>query len=244
MQTIPEFFHGKVILIAGATGFLGQALVAKILTALPNVKRIYLLIRSQTGANGEKRTATDRLENEVFTSSAFAKLKQIHGERFDGWVREKVCAVEGDMAYERLGLSDTDYETLKREVQIFINSGGLVKFDPPIDASLQSNVFGARYAVELAKSCNDAIFLHVSTAYVRGVQPGKVHEELHPPYETYAEQYQAEKGVAIPGTLDAEIEDIQRLSEQVRDEANQPEKRLISSNVKLYEIQVLKQERN
>ena len=79
MQTIPEFFHGKVVLIAGATGFLGQALVAKILTALPDVKRIYLLIRSQTGANGEKRTATDRLENEVFTSSAFAKLRQIHG---------------------------------------------------------------------------------------------------------------------------------------------------------------------
>jgi len=224
MQTIPEFFHGKVVLIAGATGFLGQALVAKILTALPDVKRIYLLIRSQTVANGEKRTATDRLENEVFTSSAFAKLKQIHGEQLEEWLREKVYAVEGDMAYERLGLSDTDYETLQREVQIFINSGGLVKFDPPIDASLQSNVFGSKYAVELAKSCNNAIFLHVSTAYVRGVQPGKVPEELHPPYETYAERYQAEKGELIPSTLDAEIEDIQRLSEQVRIEANQPER--------------------
>ena len=224
MQTIPEFFHGKVILIAGATGFLGQALVAKILTALPDVKRIYLLIRSQTGTDGEKRTATDRLEKDIFASSAFEKLKQIHGERFDGWVREKVYAVEGDLAYERLGLSDTDYETLQREVQIFINSGGLVKFDPPIDESLQSNVLGAKYAVELAKSCNDAIFLHVSTAFVRGVQPGSVPEELHPPYETYAEQYQAEKGEAIPGTLDAEIEDVQRLAEQVRDEANQPEK--------------------
>ena len=224
MQTIPEFFYGKVVLIAGATGFLGQALVAKILTALPDVKRIYLLIRSQTVANGEKRTATDRLENEVFTSSAFAKLKQIHGEQLEEWLREKVYAVEGDMAYERLGLSDTDYETLQREVQIFINSGGLVKFDPPIDASLQSNVLGSKYAVELAKSCNNAIFLHVSTAYVRGVQPGKVPEELHPPYETYAEQYQAEKGEVIPSTLDAEIEDIQRLSEQVRIEANQPER--------------------
>ena len=224
MQTIRDFFHGKVILIAGATGFLGQALVTKMLTALPDVKRIYLLIRSQTGANGEARTATDRLENDVFTSSAFAKLKQIHGERFDRWVREKVCAVEGDMAYERLGLSDADYETLQREVQVFINSGGLVKFDPPIDASLQSNVLGAKYAVELAKSCNDAILLHVSTAYVRGVRPGKVPEELHPPYETYAQQYQAEKGEVIPGTLDAEIEDIQRLSEQVRNEANQPER--------------------
>ena len=224
MQTIPEFFSGKVILIAGATGFLGQALVAKILAALPDVKRIYLLIRSQTESNGERRTAADRLENEVFTSSAFTKLKQIHGERFNGWVREKVCAVEGDMAYERLGLSDADYETLQREVQIFINSGGLVKFDPPIDASLQSNVLGSKYAVELARSCNDAVFLHVSTAYVRGVQPGKVPEELHPPYETYAEQYQVEKGEAIPGTLEAEIEDVQRLSEQVRSEANQPER--------------------
>ena len=224
MQTIREFFHGKVILIAGATGFLGQALVTKMLTALPDVKRIYLLIRSQTGANGEARTATDRLENDVFTSSAFAKLKQIHGERFDRWVREKVYAIEGDLAYERLGLSDADYETLQREVQVFINSGGLVKFDPPIDASLQSNVLGAKYAVELAKSCNDAILLHVSTAYVRGVRPGKVAEELHPPYETYAQQYQAEKGEVIPGTLDAEIEDIQRLSEQVRNEANQPER--------------------
>ena len=222
MQTIPEFFHGKVILIAGATGFLGQALVAKILTALPDVKRIYLLIRSQTEASGEKHTATDRLENEVFASSAFAKLKQIHGEQFDGWIREKVCAVEGDLAYERLGLSDTAYETLQREVQVFINSGGLVKFDPPIDASLQSNVFGAKYAVELARNCNDAVFLHVSTAYVHGVRPGKVPEELHPPYETYAEQYQAEKGEAIPGTLEAEIEDIRRLSEQVRNEGNQP----------------------
>ena len=212
MQTIPEFFHGKVILIAGATGFLGQALVAKILTALPDVKRIYLIIRSQTGTDGKKRTATDRLEKDIFASSAFEKLKQIHGERFDGWVREKVYAVEGDLAYERLGLSDADYETLQREVQVFINSGGLVKFDPPIDESLQSNVLGAKYAVELAKSCNDAIFLHVSTAFVRGVQPGSVPEELHPPYETYAEQYQAEKGEAIPGTLDAEIEDVQRLA--------------------------------
>ena len=224
MQTIPEFFHSKVILIAGATGFLGQALVAKILTALPDVKRIYLLIRSQTGANGEKRTAIDRLENEVFTSSAFAKLRQTHGEQFGGWVREKVYAVEGDMAYERLGLSDIDYEMLQRDVQIFINSGGLVKFDPPIDASLQSNVLGSKYAVELAKSCKAAIFLHVSTAYVRGVQPGKVPEELHPPYETYAEQYHAEKGEVIPRTLEAEIEDIQQLGEQIRNEANRPEK--------------------
>ncbi|MCZ6681372.1 MAG: AMP-binding protein [Candidatus Poribacteria bacterium] len=221
MQTIPEFFRDKAIFITGATGFLGQALIAKILTDLPDVKRIYLLIRSRIEPNGKVYTPANRLENELFTSSVFANLRQIRGEQFDRWIREKVCAVEGDLAYERLGMSDACYEKLQREVQIFISSGGLVKFDPPIDASLQSNVLGTKHAVEFAKGCKDVVFLHVSTAYVRGVQPGKVPEELHPPYETYAEQYQQERGEAIPSTLEAEIEEILQLGEQVRTEANQ-----------------------
>ena len=37
------------------------------------VKRVYLLIRSQTGANGEKRTAIDRLENEGLYFECFCE---------------------------------------------------------------------------------------------------------------------------------------------------------------------------
>jgi long-chain acyl-CoA synthetase len=220
MNTIPEFFRDKVILITGATGFLGKPLVAKILTDLPDIKKIYLLIRSRTEPNGKVRTAADRLEEEIFTSSVFAKLRQIHGTGFDGWIREKVCAVDGDLAEERLGLSDSDYERLKSEVRIFINSGGLVKFDPSIDASLRSNTLGAKYAVEFAKRCNDAVLIHLSTAYVCGMRPGKVVEALHPPYETYAERHRVETGETIPSTLEADIEDILQLSEGVRAEAH------------------------
>ena len=223
MKTIPEFFRDKVILITGVTGFLGKPLVAKILTDLPDVKRIYLLIRGRIEPSGKVCSAADRLEDEVFTSSVFAKLRQIHGEQFDAWIRGKVCAVEGDLAHERLGLSEAYYEKLTSDVQIFINSGGLVKFDPPIDASLRSNTLGAKHAVELAKSCNDAVFIHVSTAYVCGVRPGKVPEELHPPFETYVEQHHKETEQTTPNTLEAEIEDILQIGEQVRAQANHPQ---------------------
>ena len=102
----------------------------------------------------------------------------------------------------------------------FINSGGLVKFDPAIDASLRSNTLGAKYAVEFAKRCNDAVLIHLSTAYVCGMRPGKVAEALHQPYETYADGHRLETGETIPNTLEAEIEDILHLSEKVHADAH------------------------
>jgi long-chain acyl-CoA synthetase len=221
VNTISEFFRNKTILITGATGFLGKPVVAKILADLPDIRRVYLLVRSRTGANGKVNSAADRLEDEFFTSSVFAKLRRIHGDGYDNWIREKVHAVDGDLNYEQLGMSAGNYEKLQGEVQIFINSGGLVKFDPPIDMSMHSNVLGAKYAVEFVKGCNDAVLLHVSTAYVCGTEPGRISEELHSPYEDYAQKMAQEKGEKIPDSLEAEIEDILQISEEIRGEANE-----------------------
>ena len=182
MITISEFFRNKIILITGATGFLGQALVAKILTDLSDTQKIYLLIRSRTEPNGKVRSAQERLEQEFFTANVFTKLRGMHGGEFDQWIREKVVAVDGDLTYERLGLSDAWYQRLQNEVQLFISSAALVKFDPPIDEAAQFNAISTKDAVEFAKGCNDAIFVHVSTAYVCGNRPGKVAEALHPPF--------------------------------------------------------------
>ena len=218
MTTIPEFFRNKIILITGATGFLGQALVAKILTDLPDIQKIYLLIRSRTEPNGKVRSAQERLEQEFFTANVFTKLRGMRGNQFDQWIREKVVAVDGDLTYERLGLSDAWYQRLQNEVQLFISSAALVKFDPPIDEAAQFNAISAKDAVEFAKGCNDAIFIHVSTAYVCGNRPGKVAEALHPPFEVYAKQHKE-----LPETLDTEIEDLLQIGKRVRAEANCPE---------------------
>ena len=223
-MSIADFFRGKVLFITGGTAFLGQPMVAKILTGLPDIHKMYLLIRSRTDARGKRINAQERLENELLTSDVFAALRQHHGGNFDEWAKQKLCAVEGELTHERLGLSDEEYQRLQDEVQLFINIAGVVQFDPPFDESLKGNALAAKHVVTFAKGCQNAVFLHVSTAYVCGDTPGRVPEELPLPYEIYAEQHQEKTGVAIPQTLSAEVEELLSLSEAIHAEADSPER--------------------
>lgn len=222
-MSITEFFHGKVLLITGGTAFLGQPMVAKILTSLPDVKKIYLLIRSRTESNGNVTSAQTRFEKELITSDVFDALRQKHGANFEEWVKEKIEPVEGELTDEKLGFSDDDYQRLQSEVEIFINIAGLVQFDPPFDASLKGNALAAKHVVTFAKGCSGAVFLHVSTAYVCGDRPGHVPEELHPPYEQYAKKHNEDNTTQIPATLTEEIDYLISLNETIRDEAETPE---------------------
>lgn len=224
-MSITDFFHGKVLLITGGTAFLGQPMVAKILTSLPDVKKIYLLIRSRVESNGKVTSAQTRFEKELLTSDVFDALRQKHGAHFEEWVKKKVAAVEGELTDEKLGFSDADYQRLQNEVDIFINIAGLVQFDPPFDASLKGNALAAKHVVTFARGCSDAVFLHVSTAYVCGDRPGHVPEELHPPYAQYARQHNEENTTQIPETLTEEIDYLLSLNESIRDEAETPEQR-------------------
>ena len=222
-MSITDFFRGKVLLITGGTAFLGQPMVAKILTSLPDVKKIYLLIRNRVESNGKVTSAQDRFEKELLTSDVFDALRRLHGANFEAWVTEKITPIEGELTDERLGFSDTDYERLQDEVDVFINIAGLVDFDPPFDASLKGNALAAKHVVTFAKGCSNAVFLHVSTAYVCGDKPGQVSEELHPPYEQFAQQHNEKTGNTIPLTLSEEIDYLLKLNQSIRDEADTPE---------------------
>ena len=94
-MSITDFFRGKVLLVTGGTAFLGQPMVAKILTALPDIQKIYLLIRSRTDTTGKHTSAQERLENELLTSDVFASLRRLHGDNFDAWAQQKLTAIEG-----------------------------------------------------------------------------------------------------------------------------------------------------
>ena len=222
-MSITDFFRGKILLITGGTAFLGQPMVAKILTALPDIQKIYLLIRSRTDPTGKHTSAQERLENELLTSDVFASLRRLHGENFDAWAQQKLTAVEGDLTHERLGFNDAEYQRLQNEVQVFINIAGLVDFDPPFDDSLWGNALAAKHVVNFARGCQDAVFLHISTAYVCGDNPGRVLEELPPSYEHYATQHNEKTGMeTIPETLSEEIEGLLSLSAAIRAEAESP----------------------
>lgn len=54
-STIATFLSGKNIFITGATGFLGQCLIERLLSATQSVGKIYILVRGKHGFSPELR---------------------------------------------------------------------------------------------------------------------------------------------------------------------------------------------
>ena len=52
---IQNFFSGSSVLVTGATGFVGKALVEKLLRSCPDLRTIYLLIRPKRGLDVQTR---------------------------------------------------------------------------------------------------------------------------------------------------------------------------------------------
>ena len=62
--TIPEFYAQKDVFITGATGFVGKCLVEKLLRSLPDLGRLFVLVRRKKGKSGCDRVAA-MLESKV-----------------------------------------------------------------------------------------------------------------------------------------------------------------------------------
>ena len=72
---IRQYFHGRRLLVTGGTGFVGQALIAKVLTTLGDeVECIYALIRPRRRTDGQVIDPAQRLR-EVFEGSVFDPLR-------------------------------------------------------------------------------------------------------------------------------------------------------------------------
>jgi fatty acyl-CoA reductase len=170
---IAEALKGKTILVTGSTGFLGKSIVEKCLRSIPDIGRINLAIRSSA-----RRPASERLEREVLSSSAFKRLREERGEAdFAKLVAEKLAVVEIDLGRDGLGLNDAGREQL-RTCEIVIHSAAAVEFDNPADLSAQTNLLGAARMVEALKASGARPHLvHISTAYVGGMLRGLVREE-------------------------------------------------------------------
>ena len=179
MNRIKAALEKKTIFITGATGFLGQPLVEKILRIAPGVERIYLLIRPRAQLGGQAMTAEERLTKELFQSNVFDRLYRSYGDKSRAFLEEKLVAVSGDISREGLGLGETSRSRLQDEVGVVINSAAAVSFDAPLDEALEVNVLSAGRIAEFASSCKKAVLVHVSTAYVSGANSYIVPETLH-----------------------------------------------------------------
>ncbi|KAL0280646.1 UNVERIFIED_CONTAM: hypothetical protein PYX00_001874 [Menopon gallinae] len=155
IQTIPEFFAEKSVLITGGTGFVGKVLIEKILRSCPEVTKIYLLIRPKGTKTLEDRT------NELRNLPIFVKVK-----RQDENSLLKIVAIKGDVTEPGLGISEEDRKLLIDEVSIVFHVAASVRFDDPLKKAILMNTRGTYEMVKLAQQMRILqSFVHVSTAY-------------------------------------------------------------------------------
>jgi fatty acyl-CoA reductase len=153
---IRERLRGRRVLLTGATGFLGTALLERLLVDVP-VDRIDVLIRGNAAARADK----------LLTSSAFGPARESLGaEKLKELAATKLRPVSGALGGSRPSISD--------DVDLVIHTAATVSFDPPIDDAFKTNLSGT---VSLYEVCRGRPFVHISTAYVAGLTRGTQHEE-------------------------------------------------------------------
>jgi len=145
-----------VVLLTGATGFVGKVVLSELLRRREplGVERVLALVRA-----GDPERADARLGADVVGSPCFAAEPP-------GW-EKRIEAVLGDITRPGLGLSAEARERIRTEVTHVIHCAASIEFSLPLAEATAVNAAGALHALELARSCPRlASLVIVSTAYV------------------------------------------------------------------------------
>ncbi|MGE0305778.1 MAG: HAD-IB family hydrolase [Acidimicrobiia bacterium] len=169
---IAEGLAGKRIAVTGATGFLGTAVVERLLRCVPDCELV-LLIRA-----GRRSTVQQRLTKEILRNDAFDRLRSELGkDEFFEMAARRVQVITGDVGTDGLGLDQHDRSVLA-SCDIVIHSAAAVSFDSPLDSAVEVNLLGPTRIAETLKSLDvRPHMVSVSTCYVAGNRRGAAPEE-------------------------------------------------------------------
>ncbi len=169
---IAEELAGKRIAVTGGTGFLGTALIERLLRSVPDCELV-LLIRP-----GRRATVAQRAKREIFGNDAFDRLREELGkDGFVALVEQRVTPIAGDVGRDGLGLDD-DGRAALAACDLVIHSAATVSFDSPLDAAVEVNLLGpTRITATLQDLGALPHLVSVSTCYVAGHRRGAAPEQ-------------------------------------------------------------------
>ena len=150
------------VLVTGATGFVGQAVLEKLLSAYPTT-RVTLLVRPRGALTAQMRV-DKLLRKPVFSTWR----EQVGADAVARAAAERVTVLEGDLG---------DLPDLPGDLDVVIHSASTVSFDLPVDEAFSANVGGptSLYEALLATGASPHV-VHVSTCYVAGLRKGIAEE--------------------------------------------------------------------
>jgi fatty acyl-CoA reductase len=162
-MSLADQLSGKKVLVTGVTGFVGEALLHRILGDLPGTT-VVAIIRPKGSLTGSDRM-TQLLKKDIF--------KPFYGEgtEYDdaaALAAARVDVINGDLS---------DVPELPKDLDIVVHCAGDVSFDPPIHDAFTTNVLGTKSLVErILETGLPVHYVHISTAYTAGRRRGAIPE--------------------------------------------------------------------
>ena len=169
--------------MTGATGFLGTALVERLLRSVPECE-IVVLVRP-----GQRQGPAERTRREILRNDCFDRLRGELGDRFEEVIARRLHTVGGNVGRDGLALDEAGRSVLG-SCDIVIHAAAAVTFDAPLDGAVEVNLLGplrvADTLRELAaeRAAKEGVpetlphLIAVSTAYVNSGHKGDATEEL------------------------------------------------------------------
>jgi HAD superfamily hydrolase (TIGR01490 family) len=224
--SIPAHLAGTRILVTGATGFLGTAVVERLLRAVPDCE-VAVLVRPTRRLSAAQRTAREIVRNDCFD-----RLRTEWGDAFADRIEGRLVAVAGDVSRDGLGLDDDGREVLV-SCDTVIHSAATVSFDAPLDTAVEVNLLGpSRVAAAIAevaearrRSFPDRPPTHlvtVSTAYVASTHQGDATETLFTDAVRSGARSRTHSTVTTEVDVAAEIGSARRLRADLESESRRP----------------------
>lgn len=139
------------VLVTGATGFVGQAILERLLSQTH--ARVSVLIRGRGTQNAQIRL------QELLDKPVFGVWRSRLGEQAAAAaIAERVHLLDGDLR---------DVPALPGDLDAVVHSASSVSFDDPVDKAFTTNVGGPQALYRaLAQAGNNPHVVHISTSYV------------------------------------------------------------------------------
>ncbi len=154
---------GGVVLLTGATGFVGTEVAQRLLDRTD--LGIVALVQAASADDARRMTRRTWYGRPQLTAA----------------IGGRVEVVAGDVTQPLLGLDQDVYAALVRRLSHVVHAAANVRFDASLDDLRRTNVVGTANVLTLARAAHAdhglERVLHVSTAYVAGRRTGEIGED-------------------------------------------------------------------